>query len=90
MKSTRTFTSPLMQAVTRRSMPVLLRFHLPRLPRWFGKKQLQDSNIEGGMSFEPGHERFTGIGYYSISEQDHELEKLIENKTVLLMTIINR
>jgi hypothetical protein len=69
---------------------VLSRFHLPRLPRWFTPRQQEDSNPDFGINLEPGHERFAGTGYYSITEQDHDLEKLIENKSVMLMTIINR
>ncbi len=90
MRSSRTFASPVLQTDQYRSLRVFLRFRLPHLPRWFGHLKPKDSITEGGNSFEPGHERFAGAGYYSITEQDHDLEKLVENKTLMLMTIINR
>jgi hypothetical protein len=90
MKTSRTFNSPIGHIVTHRRLPVHLRFHLPLLPRWFGHRQQVEPIHDAGMSFEPGHERFAGNGFYTISKQDHDLEKMIESRTVMLMTIINR
>lgn len=90
MKSTCTFNSYILNAIPNRKIPLFFRFLQPRNPRITEHRQQNKIVPIPGTSLEPGHERFTGNGFYTISEQDHELEKLIENRTVMLMTIINR